>query len=176
MERRPNSHWRGTAAKRVLVSSALAGSLLLTVLDATGTAVGAAAQTASPSPAVATCSLDPVTLPLFDATPPGQIVAQSSPAASPSAGGVTRPASSAEQAELTSAIDVIVACMNTGNPAQIYGIFSDRYLAAMFADPAKAYLPAFEQSLAGPTIPEVPPYTLTSADDFSFLENGSAEL
>jgi hypothetical protein len=117
-----------------------------------------------------------VTLPLFDATPPGQIVARSTPVASPAVSTVTRPASPSEQVEITSAVDVIVACMNTGNPAQTYGIFSDRYLAAMFADPAKAYLPAFEQSLAGATIPEIPPYTLTSAGDISFLENGSAEV
>lgn len=65
--------------------------------------------------------LDPLTLPLFDATPAARIAD-------------------------------IVDCINSGDPALQYAIFTQCYLAGQVADPSVTNQPAFEQHLSrGPS-------------------------
>lgn len=117
------------------------------------------------------CSLSPVTLPLFDATPAAAIAA--SPA--PLTGLAGRPLTDDEQAEVEDAVRTIVTCINTGVPKDEYAIFTPRYLATLFTGPHPAYQPAFEQMIAeGGTrqTPAVPPFVLKSVTDGTMLEDG----
>lgn len=87
------------------------------------------------------CPLEPLTLPLFDATPAAIVAATPAVAISVAAVDI-------DEAEIGAAIEDIVACVNTGDPARQYAIFTERYLAEQFADPSVAYQPRFEFDLA----------------------------
>ena len=112
--------------------SLLIGSILTTSV--------AAAQTDS------ACALAPVELPLFDATPPSEI--PGAVATPPSPDDPTRDATDDEIAAFTEAIDVFLICINTGEAKYANAIFTERYLAAKFADPSILYQPDFERSIA----------------------------
>lgn len=85
------------------------------------------------------CPLEPLTLPLFGATPAAIV------AASPIA---INPEANVDEAAIDQAIEDIVACINSGDPALQNAIFTERYLAEQFADPAQAYQPRFEVELS----------------------------
>jgi hypothetical protein len=95
------------------------------------------------TPAAQACTLEPVSLPLFDATPAADIA--NAPVA-------TTTVFTLDEDEIRSAVEALVECMNSGDAAYQYAIFTDRYLANLFVDPALAYQPQFEEQLArGPT-------------------------
>lgn len=85
------------------------------------------------------CGLAPLALPLFQATPVAII------AATPAVVADNPPV---DDAAVEVAMQVIVACANNVDPAVAYAIFTNRYLASQFLDPAVTYLPAFEYMLA----------------------------
>lgn len=117
------------------------------------------------------CSLPPVMLPLFAATPAASLA---SPAA-PVTGLAARPLTDDEQVEVDAAVRAIVACVNTGVPKNEYAIFTPRYLAALFTGPHPAYQPAFEQMIAegsGGPVSNAPPFVLKSLADATMLEDG----
>jgi hypothetical protein len=84
------------------------------------------------------CTLSPLTLPLFEATPAVDV------AATPVGG---EDASFLDQEAATVAMEQIVVCSNSGDPAVAYAIFTERYLATLYADPGETYQPAFEERL-----------------------------
>ena len=119
------------------------------------------------------CSLTPLTLPLFAATPPADLA---TPLAATPASDVARKPTAEEASDIQSGVATLVACINTGNPRLVYAIFSERYLATQYADPAKAYLPAFEQKLDGPTVPVEPPFVLVGVTRIQILADDRAKV
>jgi hypothetical protein len=109
----------------------LAG-VVVGMLIMAGSMTGAAQDAAPGQPA---CTLSPVTLPLFDATPASVIAA--TPAAAQGA---------ADAGAIEAALETIVTCINSPDPALRYAVFTDRYLAERLADGA-VYQPAFERQL-----------------------------
>lgn len=100
----------------------------------------------SPAPradAQTSCTLPPVMLPLFQGTPAAAIATVATPVANLAG----RPLTDDEQAETMQAVRTIVACLNTGEPKDVYAVFTPRYLAALFTGPHPAYQPAFEQMI-----------------------------
>jgi len=164
---------------RRVATGVLAGAMTCTM----HLAVAALITNGMPSPAVAreqsvntTCALKPLTLPLFDATPPNEEQGVSaSPEASP-ASLASRPASPQDAAAVEDGLGIIKACINTGNPLLVYAVFSTRYLAARYADPHLAYLPAFEEQLDGPTIPVDPPFSFDPVEDVRMLADGRVQV
>ena len=109
------------------------------------------------------CVLDPLTLPLFDATPAARI------AATPVSSTLVIDTS---DETIRGAVEDTVDCINTGDPAREYAIFTQRYLAGQFADPSISYQPAFEQQLAlGPTDVEQS-FDLIGISNVIVLESG----
>jgi hypothetical protein len=146
------------------MSSRRAGIALLVV--AVTAVVGAGLATADEATDASSCALPPLTLPLWDATPPAVIAATpvtSSPA------GVT-------DADIEEAVAAIVDCINTGAPVFIYAIYSDRYLAEQFADPSVTYLPEFEQSLDINAPQATGQFTLQEVSDITPLEDGRVSV
>lgn len=91
------------------------------------------------------CTLAPVELPLFDATPAAEIPgALATPATTDDP---ARDATNEEVAEFVAAIEVILVCVNSGDQKLANAIFTERYLAARFADPDVLYQPDFERTL-----------------------------
>jgi hypothetical protein len=115
------------------------------------------------------CDVSPpaLTLPLFAATPAAEV------AATPvdvSAAPVL------DTAGAEAAMSVIVSCANSGDVAVAYSIFTERYLASLFADPTETYLPAFELQIAdGETQPEGS-LELVSIDSVTSLPDGRTEV
>lgn len=120
----------------------------------------AAAQTpAAPLAVAASCTIPPLTLPLFGGTPPAVLLA--TPEAPVDAAALA-PLSDDTIQSVREGVAGIVACLNTGDPAQRFAVFTTSYLARTFGDPARAYLPAFEQSLDQASAAPVPQYTIAS--------------
>lgn len=113
------------------------------------------------------CDLEPLTLPLFAATPAAQI------AATPAA---TSPGVVPDEETIREAIDTIVECVNTGEPSYQYAIFTERYLAGQFADPAETYQPQFEYDLSLGPADVVPVFELVSASDITILADGRVSV
>ncbi len=112
------------------------------------------------------CSLPPVTLPLFDATPAGTMVA------TPAARGT---APNASDEEITAAVETIVACANSTSQADRYSVFTDRYLASMFTSAQPADQPAFERMIATGAVPEAGTATLTRVSDIVRRDDGRVD-
>jgi hypothetical protein len=112
------------------------------------------------------CTLPPLTLPLFGGTPVAE-VATTTPQAVPG------PASAEE---ITAAVEQIVACVNTGDPALVYAVFSPRWLAGQFADPEVHYLPAFERMLDTTAPMPAEPLALTSVEKVEPLPDGRVRV
>ena len=150
------------------MSSNLVRSSWIVLLLAIATAAaafpsGLTAQT----PAAEMCTLDPVTLPLFEATPAAVI------AATPLASTTDAPV---DDDEIRVAIEILVVCMNSGDAAYRYAIFTDRYLATQFTDPAQTYQPQFEEQLAqGPIEPEGD-LRMLDIREITPLDNGSVSV
>jgi len=118
------------------------------------------AQTPSTPLAVATsCTIPPLTLPLFGGTPPAVLLA--TPEAPVDAAALA-PLSDDTIQSVREGVAGIVACLSTDDPAQRFAVFTTSYLARTFGDPARAYLPAFEQSLDQASAAPVPQYTIAS--------------
>lgn len=123
-------------------------------------------QTGSPG-----CELEPVTLPLFGATPAAIIAA--TPASVPVGGN---PGPAPDAATIEAAIEVIVACVNIGDPAVRYAVFTDRYLAEQLADPARTYQPAFEQQLDSGVRMGAPRFGIESIEQCELLDDGRVSV
>jgi len=137
-------------------------ALLAATILIMAVASGAAAQTPEPEG----CGLSPLTLPLFDATPVDQVTP---PAFEPVSEG------DALVEEIEGAVTTIMACVSTGDPASAWAVFTPRYLAEQFADPAATYLPQFEQSLAeGVSIPV--PFEVLGVSDVTVLDDGRVSV
>ncbi|MDQ3655546.1 MAG: hypothetical protein M3457_10750 [Chloroflexota bacterium] len=100
---------------------------------------GAGVPGAGAQPETGDCVLEPLTLPLFDATPAAHI------AATPLV-----PVSDVDTGDeaILAAVEDLVDCINTGDAAYQYAIFTQRYLGEQFANPSVAYQPAFELQLS----------------------------
>lgn len=151
---------RRLRAGRLAAVCLLAGAALLLIpID------GFSQEQVPGSPA---CRLSPVTLPLFDATPAAVI------AATPVA--AVAGAAPADTATIEGAIATIVACINMGDPALRYAVFTDRYLAKQLADPTVTYQPAFEQRLDVATDPDIPQFSIVSIEEVVPLDDGRVSV
>ena len=113
------------------------------------------------------CTLAPLTLPLFAASPPAEV------AATPVA---VEDAPVLDEASAASAMELIVSCSNSGDPAVAYAIFTDRYLASLFADPDEVYLPAFEQQIDQGAVQPDRSLELTEIVSVTPMEDGRVEV
>lgn len=121
-------------------------------------------------PSVSSCSLPPVTLPLFDATPAAAI-AVATPTLDFNAG---EEASAAQRETFISSLELLIDCVNTGVPAFAYAIFTPEYLATWFVSPVDAYQPAFEQTIAQnvPASADDESLTVDSIENVRVLNDG----
>lgn len=145
----------------------MAGSPIRTVLLAPLLALAFAASVVLPGAGAQTltgeCPLEPLTLPLFDATPAAQVAATPLAAA---------PEASIGEEAILAAVEDLVDCVNTGDAAYQYAIFTRRYLAERLADSSATYQPAFEQQLSqGPTDVEES-FELVGVSDIAPLDGG----
>lgn len=150
--------------RRPLLGLGLIIALAAAMLGAGPGVSGVRAQTGS-------CSLPPLTLPLFAATP---AAALATPAA-PISGLAGRPFTDDEQAEAEAAVRAIVTCINTRVPKDEWAVFTPRYIATLFTGPRPAYQPAFEQMIAeggSGVIPNAPLFLLKSVTNGTVLEDG----
>jgi hypothetical protein len=115
----------------------------------------------------ATCTLDPVSLPLFDATPAAALAG--TPVDVPDDIQV-------DDATIEDAVIQIVACINTNDPAYQYAIFTDRYLAEQFADPTQTYQPAFELQISFGPSQEPGSMELEGISGIEQLESGQVSV
>ena len=142
------------------MSSRRAGIALFLVAIVAVAGIGtASAEDATDASA---CTLDPLTLPLWDATHPAVIAA--TPVA-PASADVT-------DAGIEAAVATIVACINTGEPVFMYAIYTDRYLAEQYADPSVTYLPEFEQEIDLNQPQPTGQFTLEDVSDITPLDDG----
>lgn len=116
------------------------------------------------------CPLDPVTLPLFDATPAAEIPGALATPAAPDDPG--REATEEEITQFSDAINVLLSCINTGEGPLVFAIFTDRYLASGFAD-GDAYQPDLERTIAeyGSGLPGEP-LVLENVDNVRVRDDG----
>lgn len=138
---------------------------LLAILFALIMSCGGALAAAQPAPG--DCSLEPLTLPLFNATPAAQI------AATPVADG---PKQDVDEAFIEDAVAVIVACMNTGDAAYQYAIFTERYLAEQLADPTVTNQAAFERRLSLGPSGDPGLFALVGVADVEALDGGRVSV
>lgn len=111
----------------------------------------------------AACTLDPITLPLFDATPAAMIAA--TPQASTGAPQL-------DEHGASDAVSMLLACAGEEPQALRYAVYTDTYLARLFIGNDPADQPAFERMLAtGANIDPVVP-TLNGIAEFESLEDG----
>lgn len=110
------------------------------------------------------CSLDPIDLPLFEATPAAAI------AATPQQPDetVTDPSDD----EMIDAAGMLVACTNDDSAAVRYAVFTDRYLASLFVGRQPADQPAFEQMIATGESSPKEPSILESVSDIELMDDG----
>ena len=112
--------------------------------------------------AQATCTLTPLTLPLFGGTP---IAQHATPQASPTAAELS-------ESDATDVLELYVACTNTGDPTLVWAMFTPRWFSTQFADSEEHYLPAFEYEIATGTTPLVNPLVLESVDEVVRMDDG----
>lgn len=117
------------------------------------------------------CQLEPVTLPLFDATPAAII------AATPASNPVNASADTTlDAATIETAIEAIVNCIASSDPALRYAVFTDRYLAEQLADPDRTYQPAFEQLLDSGVSTDAPQYAIEAIEQPAPLGDGRVSV
>ena len=109
------------------------------------------------APETSTCSLEPVSLPLFNATPAATIAATPAQIATPAA----------DLSTVNQGVAVIFACLNLGQPEYAWAVFTDHYIASWLVE-TNSYQPAFEQALNGTV--------QTQPDTFELVEISSPEL
>jgi len=138
-------------------------SIVFAPLLALAVMAGIALAGSSAQPLAGECTLEPLTLPLFDATPAAKI------AATPLAAD---PAPDTGDEVIREAVEGIVDCINTGDAAYEYAIFTQRYLAEQLADSSAMYQPEFEQQLSsGPSEVEET-FELADVTDVTVLDDG----
>ncbi len=109
------------------------------------------------------CPLQPVTLPLFEATAAATVV--QTPAHALSAPQATEP-------DIEAAANAIVACANSVVQAERYAVFTDRYLADLFLGQEPADQPAFERMIAVGIEPQAGAFTLENISDIERRDDG----
>jgi hypothetical protein len=115
------------------------------------------------------CALEPLAVPLWGGTPAAEVAA--TPVASPSAADA-----GIDEAEIEAAVEVIVACMNTGEPQLMFAIYTDRFLASRYADPTTTYLPEFEQRLAENVPEPANQFVLQGVSEITPLDDGRVSV
>lgn len=130
--------------------------LLVPVLVALIMTLGSAAG------AQASCTLTPLTLPLFGGTPIAELA---TPQASPTQVELS-------EDEATDLLEMYVACTNTGDPTLVWAMFTPRWFSTQFADSEEHYLPAFEYEIATGNAPVVNPLVLDSVDEVKRMDDG----
>jgi len=161
----PTARHRSCFAFRSLVDMSFISprNIVFAPLLAAAFMAGIALAGSGAQPLAGECTLDPLTLPLFDATPAAEI------AATPLAGN---PGSDTGDEAIREAVEGIVACINTGDAAYAYAIFTQRYLAEQLADSSATYQPEFEQQLSfGPSEVEET-FELVDVTEITVLDNG----
>lgn len=146
-----------TSACRALAVGA-ACAVAMTAGALTGSA--APAQEATPGAILpaASCTIPPLTLPLFGGTPATALLATPAPAE----GAALAPVDAATETAVRTGVAGILACLNTGDPTQTWAIFTRGYLARTFGNPETAYLPAFERALDAAPADPAPVYVIQS--------------
>lgn len=131
------------------------GAACLATMLASGTAF---AQQATPEPVLptASCTIAPLTLPLFGGTPAVTFIATPQAVETSSLASVDP----ATEASVQAGVADILACLNVGEPKQTWAIFTQGYLARTFGNLETAYLPAFEQSLDSEPASPAPVYAI----------------
>ena len=126
--------------------------------------------TAQGNAETASCTLPPVSLPLFDATPAADI-AVATPTLTRDSGS---PASPDQIETYRDSLQLLVDCINTGIPAYAYAIFTTGYLASWFVPPDGAYQPALEREIDQVTVPDttLKPLQIVSIDIVRELDDG----
>jgi hypothetical protein len=145
---------------------AVAAAVLLALV----TTVVVARQDRGVSPSALSCSLEPLALPLFAATPPTTI---GTPVPVDIQAADEQPSDEARD-EIAESIEEIVACANTGEPRFAYAVFTDRYLAGLFTGDDAAYQPAFERQLTQPARPPASRLELEVLRSIRLLPDGRA--
>lgn len=140
---------------------------LLTIAVLAVAIAGLDAVAPATSRAGAGCSLPPVPLPLFDATPPAVI------AATPPTHDA---APEASDEEIAAAVEAIIACANSTSQADRYAVFTDRYLAALFMSATPADQPAFERMIATGALPKAGTATLSRVTDIVRRDDGRVDV
>jgi hypothetical protein len=140
---------------------AIAASVALTLAAGTATAQETATDV--------DCTLARLAVPLWDGTPAAEIAA--SPVATPTAANAQ-----IDEADIVTAVAVIVACMNTGEPQLMFAIYTDRFLAAQYADPTTTYLPEFEQRLAENAPEPANQFVLREVSEITPLDDGRVSV
>lgn len=146
------------------------GAVGLVTLVTLGTTVAMQRQDEGLSRSALTCPLEPLTLPLFAATP-AATVGTPAPADTQSAGAEP---SAEVRDQIADSVDVFIACANTGEPRFAYAIFTDRYLASLFTGDGAAYQPAFERELTQQATPPATPLELQELRSVRLLPDGRA--
>lgn len=113
------------------------------------------------------CPLPSLTLPLFAAATPADVAA--TPVAQADAPVL-------DEAAASEAMEVLVSCSNSGDPAVAYSIFTERYLASLFDDPDVTYLPAFEQQIELGAVQPDRSLKLDEVDSVAMLPDGRVEV
>lgn len=138
-------------------------SLISIVVATIGLACIAAPTSAAQSTG---CTLEPVSLPLFDATPAAVI------AATPQAGLQIVPELNEDGA--VGSIELLLACAGAEQQDLRFAIFTDRYLANLFLDnddETPADQPAFERMIEAGAVPEASTPALTGVSDLELLDD-----
>jgi hypothetical protein len=127
------------------------------------------AHTASAqSPEAGGCALAPVSLPLFDATPAAQIAA--SPAAA-----TPEVSEAVDDATIETAVEIIFSCINTGDAAYAYAVFTDAYLARLIIE-SEAYQPALELDIDAHAPTASAAFTVETIDAIEQLPDGRVSV
>lgn len=162
---------RAASGTRVL-GLALGLSIGIAAMGASSGSV--VAQSATPDAVMPnqSCALPPLSLPLFGGTPAAQLA---TPMAAIDLASLT-PLDAATEASIRDGVDSIIACINSGDPRQVYAIFTTAYLARTYGDPTRAYLPAFEQKLDGMPMPPTSPFALDDLTIAGAASDGHAVI
>ncbi len=109
------------------------------------------------------CTLDPLSLPLFDATPAAVIAATPEITASPP---------QLDEEGATDAVALLLACAGAEPQAIRYAIFTDAYLARLFIGEDHADQPAFERMIAAGSVTDTVAPSLDGVSDLESLGDG----
>jgi hypothetical protein len=126
-----------------------------------------AGSAATQTPTANGCTLPPLELPLFAATPAADVAPT---AFTP----VT--ASDVDQQEIDQAVTTILACVGTGNAAYTYAVFTEASLANEFSDPTETYLPQLEQAIAEGPVEVGTAFELLASPAFTVLDDGRVSV